>query len=374
MELDIDQVFFDLPGALVDELLTKCDPVSTGLYRGFKEILNNRTKFRKILHDQGLLHSDSEINNVSMNPTSCGVDGAFAHQKLISTDITAVAAVAVEGLPPPIEKKYWPGPKHLSEMEAVPHHDSTGQILRALMFCMELDLADSAPHSVVMLDGSMTTPLLAVNQALGALDSAPEIFIDLLKSRVRGATKITEKILTSPQVDQIYVSIPKYTSKKDLAKRILKLNRFEDRGLLSFVLDEGEYVGPIRNSASSIPGYIDSLTEIGFSKRYQTQLRASDILYYRPYEYTPVLRLEVSSSVSRSTERLSMLLEAIRIQCEAPAIYEPYPLYMADKMVKHLGSVIPALRNTTTQYIAEQWDGPIHLAHMAMHGYRTESG
>ena len=373
MEPNIDQTFFNLPGALVDELLTKCEPISTGLYRGFKEILNKRTKYRKQLHDQGLLHRDTEIITISMNPTSCGVDGAYAHQKLVSTDIAAVAAVAVEGLPPPIEKRYWPGPKHLSEMEAVPHHASTGQVLRALMFCMELDLADSAPHSVVMLDGAITTPLISVNQALGALNSAPPFFVDLLESRVRSASKIIEKILCSPHVDQIYVSIPKYTTRKDLS-RILELNNFEDRGLLSFVLDEGEYVGPIRNSVSSRPGYIDRLTDSGFSQRYQTWLRATDILYYRPYEYTPVLRLEVASSVSRDTERLGMLLEAIKIQCGAPTIYEPYPLFMADRMVKHLGSVIPALRSTTTQYIAEQWEGPIHLAYMAMHGYRTESG
>ena len=102
-------------------------------------------------------------------------------------------------------------------------------------------------------------------------------------------------------------------------------------------------------------------------------LKNTAIIYYKPFIYTPVLRIETSNSVTRDITSLAMLLEAIKLQCDASTIYEPYPLYMADKMVKHLSSVIPALRNTTTQYIADQWNGPIYLAHMAMHRYRTET-
>jgi len=374
MEQSGNQTFFDLPGALVDELLHKCDSVSTSLYHGFREILDNRNKFRLNLMDHGLLHNESELIRYSLNPTSCGIDGAYAHQKLISTDIAAVAAVAIEGLPPPIEKRFWPGPRHLSEMEAVPHHRSTGQILRALMMCMELDLADSAPHSVVLLDGAMSTPLLAINQALQVLESVPKVFNDLLMDRVDCISNVAIKILSSPKVDRIYASVPKYTTRKELAQDILGLNNFEDRGLLSFVLDEGEFVGPISNTAASRPGYLARVAEPDFLERYQRLLSDTDILYYRPYEYTPVIRLETSSSVTGNQERLAMLLEAVKIQCGAPSIYEPFPLYMADRMVKHLRSIIPALKSTTTQYITEQWNGPTHLAFMAMHGYRTESG
>jgi hypothetical protein len=258
-------------------------------------------------------------------------------------------------------------------MEAVPHHSGTSQILRALMMCLELELVDTAPHTVVMLDGSLTTPMLAINQALGQLDDAPTYLAEQITTRVKAATKIIIKIMSSPHVDQVYVGVPKYTKRKDLSKGMLSLNQYEDRGLLSFILKAGEYVGPIPNTASSKPGYLDKYTHTGYADKYQTILKKTDIIYYKPDTYTPVLRLETSNKVTSDKTSLAMLLEAIKLQCDAPTIYEPYPLYMADKMVKHLGSVIPTLRNTTTQYIADQWDGPIHLAHMAMHGYRTET-
>jgi hypothetical protein len=64
----------------------------------------------------------------------------------------------------------------------------------------------------------------------------------------------------------------------------------------------------------------------------------------------------------------------MRIQCGAPSIFEPYPVFMADRMVKHLSAAIPALRRTTTQFIAERWPEGLGSAFLAMHGYRTDSG
>jgi len=374
MESVADRIQFDLPGALVDDLLKKCNYISAGLYNDFNEILHKKKKFREQLIDRGLLHADLDLHAPKMNPTSCGVDGAYARQRLISTDITAVAAVAVEGLPPLVERRHWPDPRHLSEIEAVPHSGATGRILRALMISMELDLADTANHNVVMLDGSLITPMLSIIQAYRVLEFAPRVLADLFESRVRSSIKIVDKTLRSPQSDQAYVFIPKYINRKGLSTNLLGLGGFEDRGFLSFVLDEGEYVGPCNNQVTSNPGYLDKIVGPGYLKRYRSLLAAADIIYYKPYEFTPVFRFEVSNSISRSEERLAMLLEAIRIQCRAPSIYEPYPLYIADNMLKHLGSVIPALRSTTTKYIAERWEGPIHLPYMVMHGYRTETG
>jgi hypothetical protein len=374
MEPVADRIQFDLPGALVDDLLKKCNYISAGLYNDFNEILHKKKKFREQLKDRGLLHVDVDLQAPKMNPTSCGVDGAYARQRLISTDIAAVAAVAVEGLPPPVGRKLWSDPRHLSDIRAVPHSGTTGRILRALMVSMELDLADTASHNVVMLDGSLTRPMLSIVQAYRVLEFAPSLLVDLFESQVRSSVKIVDKTFRSPQSDQVYVFVPKDTNRKSLSTNLLGLDDFEDRGFLSFVLEEGEYVGPCNNQITSNPGYLDKLVGPGYLKRYRSLFTATDIIYYKPYEFTPVFRFEVSNSVSRSEERLAMLLEAIRIQCKAPSIYEPYPLYIANNMLKHLGSVIPALRNTTTNYIAERWEGSIHLPYMAMHGYRTETG
>lgn len=53
---------------------------------------------------------------------------------------------------------------------------------------------------------------------------------------------------------------------------------------------------------------------------------------------------------------------------------EPYPLYLADRMVKHLGTALPAIRRTTTQEMSLKWEESLGNMYLAMHGYRTEQG
>ena len=369
------QIFHDLPEALVDELLSKCGPVSESLSRSFKRVHEEKAGIRKTLEDSGLLHRDSEISSFPVNPTSCGVDGSYAVERLLSTDLAVTAAVAVEGLTPPVEKRFWRIPRHFCEIKAVPHCESTAVVLRAIMMCMEMELATKAPHDVVMLDGSMTTPLIYMNQALGALDEAPPELNTILNDRVKDAISSVKTIIEAKRSDKIYVAVPKYTTRKELAEK-LELEGYEDRGLLSFVLDAGDYVGPIDKTTTSQPWNIQKIAPeySNFISYYMGQITNLKIIYFRPFEHVPTLRLEVASSIARNPQRLAVLFEAIRIQCGAPSIFEPYPLYMADRMVKHLGKVIPALRRTTTQYIAEQWEDNLGTMFLAMHGYRTESG
>lgn len=369
------QIFHDLPEALVAELLSKCGSVSESLSRSFKKVHDDKAGIRKSLEDSGLLHRDSEISSFPTNPTSCGIDGSYAVERLLSTDLAVTAAVAVEGLTPPVEKRFWMIPRHYCEIKAVPHCESTAIVLRAIMMCMEMELATKAPHDVVMLDGSMTTPLIYINMALGELNRAPPELSSILEERVKDAVESVKTIVESTRSDKIYVAVPKYTTRKELTEQ-LNIEGYEDRGLLSFVLNAGDYVGPLDKATTSQPWNIQKISpeHSNFVSYYMGQIANLKIIYYRPFEHMPPLRLEVASSIARNPQRLAVLLEAIRIQCGAPSIFEPYPLYMADRMVKHLGRVIPALRRTTTQYIAEQWEGNLGITFLAMHGYRTESG
>ena len=98
------------------------------------------------------------------------------------------------------------------------------------------------------------------------------------------------------------------------------------------------------------------------------------IFYYRPYDHIPALRLEVAPGVANSRNRLSVLLESVKLQCGVPGLMEPFPLYLADRMVKHLRTAIPAIRKTTTQEMSMNWEGNYSDLFFAMHGYRTEWG
>ncbi|NIA09693.1 MAG: nuclease, partial [Nitrospiraceae bacterium] len=96
------------------------------------------------------------------------------------------------------------------------------------------------------------------------------------------------------------------------------------------------------------------------------------VIYYRPSDYFPALRMEISPSIATNTQRLAILFESLQLQCGAPGIMEPYPIYLADRMVKHLRTALPAIRKTTTQEMSLKWEDALGIIYLAMHGYRTE--
>ena len=368
--------FLHLPQALVEEMLAKCDPLGEDMAKNFREINEKRDDFRKILADKGLLHKDPELLMTRTSPTTCGVDGAFAIERLLSTDMIAAAAVAVEGLTPPSEKRHWPEPHHLCLVDSIPHSDATGLVLRAIMICKELELAESAPHDVVMIDGSLSTPLIYLNMALNRKGDVTDRLSSILDDILKVSLNIYIKILESKRSDQIYVGLPKYTTKKEISKDILKIQEQEDRGLLSFILESSEYIGPLAIEPPKQPYHITHAPK-GMKELVDDailHLNEVQIMYYRPFLHMPALRLEIPKSIASNKSRLSVLCESLKIQCGVPAIIEPFPLYLADRMVKHLGTALPAIRRSTTQEIALKWEENLGNMYLAMHGYRTERG
>jgi len=117
------------------------------------------------LLNSNIIRRDSAINS-RMYATTCGVDGSYAIERLLSIDIVTCAAVAVEGLTPPSEEKYWEKPHHKIFVGVEKHDPDSSIILRGLMIGMEMELAAKAPHDVIFIDGSITTPLIYLNQAI----------------------------------------------------------------------------------------------------------------------------------------------------------------------------------------------------------------
>lgn len=138
------QPFNELPEALVEELLDQCGSMGETLSHSFRNLLDNKGSIRNDLVENGLLRHDSDLLTNQSYPTTCGVDGAYTLERLLSTDMVAVAGVAVEGLTPPSETRHWEYPHHLCEVLPARHHDKTGLVSKAIMLMMELELASSA--------------------------------------------------------------------------------------------------------------------------------------------------------------------------------------------------------------------------------------
>ncbi|NUM43080.1 MAG: DNA double-strand break repair nuclease NurA [Anaerolineales bacterium] len=374
--------FAELPAALVQEVLERTDEISQALLKSFDNIRDNKAIWRSQLIEKGVVQKVANLPLVPI-PTCCGVDGSLAIERLLAVDLVAVGAVAVEGLTPPSENRYWPEPQHLVYVDTEAHEAESSSILRGIMMGMELKLAQNAPHEVVFLDGSLTTPTIFFNQALSKLEDAPDLKISVeLTKTIRASLEAYKEILTARRSDHYWVAMPKYTTKREIGEAMKWPEAYDDRGLLSMLLEAGEYTKPMLLSSPKAPWHINTKpVKTGESVEIEelvhkvtSLLKNVNVIYYRPFTWLPALRVELAQSIAQTPARLSTVLKAVEHQCGSAAIMEPYPLYMADRMVKHLAKSVPAFRQVANQRLAEKYQGDISEIFMSLHGYRTESG
>jgi len=369
----IDQPFAELPEALVEEMLSKSEKIGISLYNSFKEIQRKKEELRNQLLNEGILRRDNEISYPSI-PTTCGVDGSYAVEKLLAIDFVACAAVAVEGLTPPSEKRHWERPRHRVFIEPEKHNSDSVSIIRGLMMEMEIELAVKAPHDIVFLDGSLTTPLIYMNQAINKIIESEETKLSKeIVDRFNNFLISYQTILEAKRSDKLWVGIPKYTTKRELGERFNWPTHYDDRAILTAILYPGEFTHPIPLTPPLQPWHL-KLPLGDINREFDEKLKKIHVIYYKPHKWTPAFRIEIAPSIAYNNARIAILLQGIKYQCGTPGILEPYPLYIADRMVKHLGKAIPAFRQTATKRMTELHQGDIGDIFFSMHGYRTESG
>jgi hypothetical protein len=369
--------FADLPAALVEEILGQASSTGDLLIDRFRDLKNEREGYRHRLKEKDLIMHESSLGYPPL-PTTCGIDGSYAIERLLFADLTAAAAVAVEGLTPPSEKRHWDQPHHLAFVKIEPHHPDTSTVLRAVMLGKELILATSAPHDLVLLDQTFTLPIIYFNQALNQTPECPELSCS--KEFVEHSLEYLEayrSILRPQRSDKHYLGLPKYSSRRELGRIIQSSEAHDDRGLLTFLLQPGELTRPMRLEQPDQPWHLPrNLQDHAGSL-------ASDIIdglgeiyifYYKPHEWLPALRIETAKEVALNPHRLAVVVQGIKHQCAVPSILEPYPLYLADRTVKALARAVPTFRQVATQRLSERYEGDIGEVFFAMHGYRSESG
>jgi hypothetical protein len=373
-----EQPFAELPEALVEEMLSKSEMVGESLHVAFKEIQENKEKIRRQLQGGNILKKDSEVGYPGI-PTTCGIDGSYVVERLLATDFAACAAVAIEGLTPPSEKRHWEKPHHRVLIHPEKHDPDTGTVIRGIMMEMELELAAKAPHDVVFLDGSLTTPLIFMNQAINKVLESDETIIGKNLIEKFGDFLDSYKIvLEAARTDKLWVSMPKYTTRRELGKKLSWPPHYDDRAILTTILSPDEFTTPIPLDQPLQPWHLRLPYDDKKLERLRSEVLSGIerlyVIHYKPHNWTPALRIEIASSIATNNSRIALLLQGIKYQCGTPGIIEPYPLYMADRMVKHLGSAIPAFRQTATRRMTELYQGDIGDIVFSMHSYRTESG
>ncbi len=374
--------FGDLPAALVEEILDQTSSVADNLINTFRGVREKKHELRRRLVDSGFVVSESALGYPPL-PTTCGTDGSYAIERLLTTDLVAAAAVAVEGLTPPSEKRHWEQPRHKTFMAAEPHLEDTATVLRAVMLGEELCLAIGAPHDIVMLDGTLTLPIIYFNQALNK--SADVLSLRCAQKFLESCTQYLDAYLTilnSERSDKQYVALPKYSTRREIGSVLGWPKEYDDRGMLTLLLEPGELTTPHLLEAPGQPWHLNTGTlpeSLASTAKEQadgivTALGKVMVFYYKPQAWLPALRVEVSEGVASNAYRLATVVQGLKHQIATSSMLEPYPVYLADRTVKALSRAIPAFRQVTTQKISEEYTGDISEVFFAMHGYRSESG
>jgi hypothetical protein len=379
--------FSDLPAALVEEVLGQTATIADGLLASFRNIRADRSALRERLLQSGLVLSDSSLG-YPPQPTACATDGSYAIERLLTTDLAAAAAVAVEGLTPPSETRHWDLPRHKAFIAAEPHQEDTATVLRAVMLGEELRLATSAPHDLVMVDGTLALPVIYFNQALNKAPDTPAL--RCAKEFLQNCPAYLAAFLTllrSERSDKHYIALPKYSTRREIGTALGWPPAHDDRGMLTLLLNPGELTRPMplehprdaqgnlswHLNTGSVPGEIRK-DVAGLADEIISALGAVHVFYYKPHAWLPALRVEAAASVTGNTHRLATVVQGLKHQSATPSMLEPYPIYLADRTVKALARAIPAFRQVTTQHISEKYDGDIGEVFFAMHGYRSDSG
>jgi hypothetical protein len=375
--------FLDIPASLVEEMLSKTTQISNDLVSSFDIIKKKRHYFRSQLDRSEILGKDTEIKSHKIL-TSCGIDGAFAIERLLGTDLIAIATVGVEGLMSTYQKGEWDSPNHNVFINPERHDPENMIAARGLMIEMELNLAASAPYELIFLDGSLTTGLIHMYKAIDFIDKRKSVTANQIRDNYKNFLLSYNKILESNYNKRQWVGIPKYTSRNDIGNLFEWPTDYDDRAILTLILNEGEYTIPKpfalqENWHKKLPNidngkYNDELEDL--MVKVIDKIKGLHVIYYKPYKWSPAIRIEISSSVANDSNRLYALLQSIKSQCSIPSIMEPYPLYLADRMVKHIAPAIPAYKQVLTRSMTEfeKNDENISDIIFIMHSYRTESG
>ncbi len=374
--------FVDLPASLVEEILRETEAVASSLLGTFDAIRAQKSELRQNLKTAGLVMHESDLGYPPI-PTTCAVDGSYAIERLLTTDLAACAAVAMEGLTPPSEQRHWEQPHHVTFITPETHNPDTATILRAVMLGTELLLATQAPHDLVMLDGTLTLPIIYFNQALAKSVEEPELVTSKeFQARATESLRAYLEILRAERSDKDYAGLPKYSTRREIGKKLKWPTHHDDRGLLTLLLEPGELTKPVRLEQPGQPWHLStgSLPEDlrkgadTYAGEIVDALENVHVLYYKPHAWLPALRVEVAANIAKNTHRLARVVQGLKHQSAAPGMLEPYPLYLADRTVKKLARAVPAFRQVTTQRLSEKYGGDISEVFFGMHGYRSESG
>jgi hypothetical protein len=366
--------FLEIPASMMEKMLEKTTEVGTIINDSINNIKRNRTKYRSDLQD-----FIREVNNqpLSNDISTCGIDGSYVVERLLGTDLLFATALICQGLNSNSRIEI-SEPSNYEVFVRPEKHDTENAILaRAIMLQMEINLASNASNDIIYIDGSLTTALIHMYKAVNMLKDKETLASNLIKDKFEEFLDSYRRILTGYEYNKIWIGIPKYTSRNDIGNKFGWPEVYDDRAILTMLLKPGEYTEPLlftHDEAwhSNLPYQDNTLETIMGDVIFG--IRNLHVMYFKPFHWSPALRIEMPYYIANDEENLEILLQNISQQCEIPSILEPFPLFMADRIAKRISPAIPAYKQIIQNQLLNEHDQDENDTLFMMHSYRTEPG
>jgi len=367
--------FLEIPASLVEQMLMKTNEIGDILQSSIHDINCKKEKFRLQLEQVGLLDNDINFRNIR-RLISGGVDGAYAVDRLLGTDLLFAAAVGVEGINELENGKKIPA-NHDVYVNPEKHNPENMIAARAIMVEMEIILAANAQYDIVYLDGSLTTALIHMYKAINFIEHLNTKSSDRIKEDFKEFLISYKKILDVEDHEKFYLGIPKYTSRNDIGKNLHWPENYDDRAILTLILDPGEFTRPKLFTSEEgwhvrLPYEDEELDTL--MQQVVSGIKNLCVVYYKPHAWCPALRIEMPAAIARDETKLNTILYNVKSQCQTPSIMEPFPLYMADRIAKHMAPAIPAYKQIIMKQMTQISDNNEKDIFFLMHSYRTDGG
>jgi hypothetical protein len=367
--------FLEIPASLVEQMLMKTNEIGDILQSSIHDINCKKEKFRLQLEQVGLLDNDINFRNIR-RLISGGVDGAYAVDRLLGTDLLFAAAVGVEGINELENGKKIPA-NHDVYVNPEKHNPENMIAARAIMVEMEIILAANAQYDIVYLDGSLTTALIHMYKAINFIEHLNTKSSDRIKEDFKEFLISYKKILDVEDHEKFYLGIPKYTSRNDIGKNLHWPENYDDRAILTLILDPGEFTRPKLFTSEEgwhvrLPYEDEELDTL--MQQVVSGIKNLCVVYYKPHAWCPALRIEMPAAIARDETKLNTILYNVKSQCQTPSIMEPFPLYMADRIAKHMAPAIPAYKQIIMKQMTQVSDNNEKDIFFLMHSYRTDGG
>ena len=317
-----------------------------------QKIDETKVQMRNDLLEKKLLKRDNDLfekyPGTEEQFSKCGaVDGSCVTDQYENGDVIASCAIRLYNcnMPSIEDQRVF--------LRFVPHYSVNRSVATAIMFEDEVNLAANSNTSLVMLDGSIFTPIIALNFGISQCRDLSTEASTHLEDNLTDFFLDYKKILADR--DKIYVACLKGTERKEISNIMNWDHNCNELWLMDKVLRPGEYTqpSPLGRLDKSAKGPWDiSYVYKRFNDHelnnticeVETLLNNTSFCFYKPDKSSRVLRLEFPLHNTHD-EKFATLLAGIKNgSCKNVLIKEPELLYLADRQAKEIHTVMNTMK------------------------------